>query len=217
MKQLSFISGVLILLSGILQAQDHKIFQPEIDTLEKKFSGMINNRNLIIFTGSSSIRLWKDLQSTFPEKNIINTGFGGSRMTDLLFYLEDVVLKYRPVEVFVYEGDNDLAFGEKPATIKIETDSLIIRIHRVLPQTEIILLSVKPSPMRWALRDEYVELNRMYSSLPMTYGYVTFLDLWSPLIGPSGRPRKDLYMPDSLHLNHSGYLIWAEKVRKVLK
>lgn len=217
MKHFSFISGVLIFLSGILSAQDHKLFQPEIDTIEKRYSGMINSRNLIIFTGSSSIRLWENLQSSFPEKNIINTGFGGSKMSDLLYFLDDVVLKYRPVEVFVYEGDNDLASGEKPATIKIEADSLIMRVHRVLPQTEIILLSVKPSPMRWALRDDYIELNRMYRSLPRIYGYVTFLDLWSPLIGPSGRPRKELYLPDSLHLNSSGYSIWAEIVKKVLK
>ena len=217
MKHLSFISGVLIFLSGIIQGQDHKIFQSEIDALEKRFSGMINSPNLIIFTGSSSIRFWEDLQSSFPEKNIINTGFGGSTMSDLLFYLDYVVIKYKPVEVFVYEGDNDLAFGEKAGKIRIEADSLIMRIHRSLPQTEIIILSVKPSPLRWALRDSYIELNTMYKSLPEIYSYVTFLDLWSPLIGPAGRPRKEVYMPDSLHLNSKGYSIWNEIVKKVLK
>ena len=71
-----------------------------------------SSRETIVFTGSSSIRFWEDLQERFPENQVLNAGFGGSQASDLLYHLNDLVLRYKPKKVFVYEGDNDI-FSKK--------------------------------------------------------------------------------------------------------
>ena len=86
---------------------DPQRFATEIDEIKRKSFDLHSER--IVFTGSSSIRFWKDLQTYYPNHQIINTGFGGSEMSDLLFHLEPTVLRFKPSKVFIYEGDNDIS------------------------------------------------------------------------------------------------------------
>lgn len=57
-----------------------------------------------LFVGSSSFRLWHDLPQAFPDRHIINRGFGGSQMHDLLALADRLVWPYAPREILVYEG-----------------------------------------------------------------------------------------------------------------
>jgi lysophospholipase L1-like esterase len=207
----------LFLIANVIYSQDPSRFKKEIDTINKKYISREGTSDLILFTGSSSVRRWENIQGYFPEKNIINTGFGGSQMSDLLWFADQVIFRYNPVQLFIYEGDNDLAAGEKPADIIREADSLIRMIHIRLPHTEVVIISAKPSPLRWKLKDEYLKLNAMFSKLDSEFDYVRYIDLWTTLIGPSGRPVSEYYIKDSLHINSSGYDKWAVIVGKVLK
>jgi lysophospholipase L1-like esterase len=208
---------LLLIFPGIILSQDPGRFKNEIDTINKKYLSREGSSDLILFTGSSSIKRWVNVTGYFPDKNIINTGFGGSQMSDLIYYSDKVIFRYKPIQVFIYEGDNDLAAGEKATDIIREADSLIRIIHKKLPQTEIVIISAKPSPIRWKLKDEYIRLNAMFSKLDSEFDYVRYLDLWTPLIGPTGRPVSEYYIKDSLHINNSGYDRWAPIVGKVLK
>jgi lysophospholipase L1-like esterase len=206
-----------LLIVNVIHSQDPLRFKKEIDTINKKYISREGTSDLILFTGSSSVRRWENVQGYFPEKNIINTGFGGSQMSDLLWFADKVIFRYKPIQLFIYEGDNDLAAGEKPDDIIREADSLIRMIHKRLPQTEVVIISAKPSPLRWKLKDEYLKLNAMFSKLDSEFDYVRYIDLWTPLIGPSGSPVSEYYIKDSLHINSSGYDKWAAIVGKVLK
>jgi lysophospholipase L1-like esterase len=197
--------------------QDPVRFAKEIKNIESKYSGAQLSPGLIVFTGSSSLRLWDNLEEFFPSKKIINTAFGGSQMSDLIYYADTVIVKYKPAQVFIYEGDNDLAAGEKPEDIAREAALLLDAIHGKLPDTQIILISAKPSPVRWALKDQYFRLNAKYRDLEKGRSYLKYIDLWTPLIGPNGRPRGELYISDSLHINNDGYKLWAVEIKKVLK
>jgi lysophospholipase L1-like esterase len=216
-KRFFILRLVLLFIPGVILSQDPLRFKTEIDTLNRRNIKKEGSSDLILFTGSSSIRRWNNVQENFPEKNIINTGFGGSQMSDLIFFSEQAIFRYNPIQVFIYEGDNDIASGEKPGGILREADSLIDMIHNRLPLTEIVIISAKPSPLRWGLRQEYQKLNDMFGQLPSKYEFVRYLDLWTPLIGPSGRPISDFYISDSLHINSSGYERWAVIVGKALK
>lgn len=208
---------ILFFIPFAIFSQDPLRFKNEIDTINSRNFSREGSRDLILFTGSSSIRMWKNIQEYFPGKNILNTGFGGSQISDLIWFADQVIFRYEPIQLFIYEGDNDLAAGEKPDDIIRETDSLIRMIHQRLPNTEIVIISAKPSPLRWKLKDEYLNLNAMFSRLDSEFDYVRYLDLWTPLIGPSGRPVSEYYIKDSLHINSKGYDRWADIVGKVLK
>ena len=64
----------------------------------------------ILFVGSSSIRKWSDLEQMFADLPIIKRGFGGSTFPELIYYADDIIFKYTPSIILVYEGDNDQYF-----------------------------------------------------------------------------------------------------------
>ena len=88
----------------------------------------------MVFAGSSSIRMWKDVQSYFPEYNVINNGFGGSQFSDLLYFYDEVILKQKPEILFIYEGDNDINDKKKPGKILKEAKQLTVKIRKDLPR-----------------------------------------------------------------------------------
>ena len=45
---------------------------------------------LILFTGSSSIRFW-DIEKSFPQKNLLNRGFGGAHISDVLYFYDQLL------------------------------------------------------------------------------------------------------------------------------
>lgn len=164
------------------------------------------DRETVVFTGSSSIRFWENLQEMFPDKNIVNSGFGGSMASDLLVYLDDLVLDYEPNKVFIYEGDNDI---EKPKGINRvyrQISRIVKRIHKHDKDIEIVLIGVKPSPERWQLRDKYVVLNSKLQALSANTANLDFAPIWDSFLD-EGQLRNDIYLDDGLHLNERGYAI----------
>src|SRR5687767_9928277 len=50
----------------------------------------------VLFVGSSSIRLWDNLETDFHDAPVIKRGFGGSRLTDCVKFMDRLVIKYQP-------------------------------------------------------------------------------------------------------------------------
>ncbi len=165
----------------------------------------------IVFLGSSSFRRW-DLDRSFPGKGLINRGFGGSQMADALRYLDRIVLPLAPRTLFIYEGDNDIGNGKSPETVEREFRELVSRVHASLPMTKIVFVSVKPSIRRWHLIDKAREANALVRQIAEEDPLVDYIDADRPLLGPDGKPRRDLFVDDELHLNDAGYAIWADLV-----
>jgi lysophospholipase L1-like esterase len=183
-------------------------FQKEIKSLTERIDQAGWKANSFVFTGSSSVRLWKNIQEEFPAIPIINTGFGGSQASDLLIHLEELVLRYSPEKVFIYEGDNDLNTGKEVSQIMEDIALLVTRIHQKLPETNIVLISTKPSPSRWQLKTSYTELNDLMRQYATTHNQVNFMNIWNVMLDKSGRPISEIFIADSLHMNEKGYAIW---------
>lgn len=198
-------------------AQNLERFRNEVEAIREKKVQIDYSKPLILFTGSSSIRLWKNLNEAFPSKQVINTGFGGSTMGELLYYYDDLIKPYKPDKLFVYEGDNDIAMDLETEEILINTRQLIEKVHLDYPDCEIILISPKPSVARWDKKDKYVELNRQFKKLAKRNGAVKFADVWKPALNKHGEPMPELFMDDMLHLNKDGYEIWIDILGKYLK
>ena len=170
---------------------------------------------IIIFTGSSSVRLWRDAGLLSKGSPIINTAFGGSTAYGLNVYLEDLVLRYDPKQVFVYEGDNDIAAGRDTRTILEHLDTIFTRIWEQNSETEIVYIAAKPSPLRWEMRKEYEALNKAVERRAKKDDRLVFADVYSPML-QRGEVREDLFVEDRLHMNRTGYSIWAEVIRPLV-
>lgn len=198
-----------------LQGQNPQRFQQEVDSLiilNKSF----NKHNVILFTGSSSIRLWHDLQSSFPNSNILNMGFGGSKMADLLYYTDRLIIPYRPKQIFIYEGDNDINSGRSDNQIIASADSILLKIRKHLPEAEVVFISAKPSLSRWGLKEKYEAYNKKLKSWTEQKRKVRYMDVWTPMLDAKGEVLKDIFVEDGLHLNKKGYAIWTNVLRKYI-
>ena len=147
--------GVFLLGFLMSSAQDPNRFKQQVDQLVEKEYNFNSDKKLVIFTGSSSVRIWKDIQTYFPEYNIINNGFGGSHFSDLIYFYDELITKHKPEILFIYEGDNDIAGNKKPSKILKQAKSLIKQIKHDLPQTKVVLISPKPSIARKSLKKKY--------------------------------------------------------------
>jgi len=200
-----------------LNAQDPTRFKSQIEELAQKEYQFDAGKKLVLFTGSSSVRMWKNVAEYFPEYNVINNGFGGSHFSDLIYYYEELIPKYKPDYLFIYEGDNDIASDKKPGKVLKEAKLLVGIIQQDLPDTKIVLISPKPSVARWHLRKNYQKLNKKLESFAKKTDNVEFADVWSAMLDEKGQVFTDVFLEDNLHMNKKGYDIWGEVIGKHLE
>ena len=170
----------------------------------------------VLFVGSSSIRMWESLATDFPGVPVLNRGFGGSRMDDVLRYADRVVFRYKPRAIVLYEGDNDLQDGRTPARIAGDVAEFLSRVRTTLPQARVVCLAVKPSPSRWNLAEKVRQTNALLQAVVAQDTMATYVDVYTPMLGADGRPRAELFLADSLHMTPAGYAIWREAVAPAL-
>jgi lysophospholipase L1-like esterase len=199
-----------------VHSQKNADFSEEVKAIAARYQSLRNKgEKTVVFTGSSSIRLWKGLESSFPHHRIVNTGFGGSESADLLHYIEPLVLDFHPEKVFIYEGDNDLSYRRSPARVVRTTRNIIDRIQQEFPTAEVVLISAKPSPERWNLRKRFRRLNRKFERLAQRTPLVGFADIWEVMLRED-RVNDSLFTDDGLHMNEKGYALWYEVIRTYL-
>ncbi|WP_010520066.1 SGNH/GDSL hydrolase family protein [Croceivirga radicis] len=209
------ISILLFLFGQMVAAQAG--FENEVKTITAHNDSIWNQKeSTIVFTGSSSIRMWKDLQERFPDQQVLNTGFGGSQASDLLYFLDDLVLKYKPKTVFIYEGDNDISAKKRPKEILGTLQEIIQEIKKDNPETNIVLISAKPSISRWKLRSKYKRLNRKLEKLAQKEQYIDYADVWYAMLDGK-KLRTNLFIADGLHMNKMGYDIWYYQLKPLIK
>lgn len=170
----------------------------------------------VLFTGSSSIALWKDLAAYFPEHRVLNRGFGGSNFSDLLHYAHRVIFPYKPSMIFVYEGDNDIQQGDTTEKILANARKLRGMIRAELGDTPVVFISPKPSIARWKLKENYEAVNEALRKYAESEPDTEFADVWTPALDNDGMVKQDIFLKDNLHLNAKGYEIWQQVIAEYL-
>lgn len=217
---LAFLTLILsgLLLSSCATSQDHP-FASEIRAFQQADKDSFPPPNAILFTGSSSFRMWDNLQADFPGLPVVNRAFGGAQLTDLIFYAKDVIIPYKPRQIVIYCGDNDLASADSvTSTVVLKRFIDLFQIIRSqLPTANIVYVSIKPSPSRRKLMPAMEEVNVMIRQFLSGYENTSYVDIYHPMLDPNGQPRGELFRGDSLHMNEKGYAIWKEAIRPHLK
>ena len=185
-------------------------FQEEVNKRAKEIDDAGWEKGSVVFTGSSSVRMWKNLQEQFPEVPIINSAFGGSKADQLLLHLDKTVLRFEPSKVFIYEGDNDINAGESPEEILEEAAMLRQMIAQQLPGVPVVFISPKPSVARWQLKEQYEALNAGLQKLAAETEDTEYADVWAAMLDENGEVYTDIFIEDNLHMNEKGYAIWRE-------
>lgn len=174
-------------------------------------------QNGVLFIGSSSIRLWKNLESTFSAYKAINRGFGGSEIKDATFYANQIIFPYKPRLIVFYAGDNDLASGKTPQQVFDDYKMFVQTVRMKLPKTKIAFISIKPSPSRWHLVDNVKTANKLIKDYSAHNKGLNYIDVFTPMLGADGKPQPDLFIKDNLHMTEKGYVIWKSVIEPYLK
>ena len=168
-----------------------------------------------LFVGSSTIRRW-DTGDRFRGMPLINRGFGGSQMSDAVYWVEETVLRYSPRTVVVYEGDNDTSAGKRSQQILEDYQQFVEAVLEAQPSTRVVILSIKPSLARWDVWSEMQDSNAAIEAYARGDARVDFVDVGPAMLGADGLPIPELFVSDGLHMTPAGYDIWDQIVMEAL-
>ena len=215
-KKILCIVSLLIFLTTNLYSQQQTPFGDEINNFRKLDSQDIA-KDVILFTGSSSIRMWENLQQSFPEYRVLNRGFGGSTLADLDLYLADIVFPYQPKQIFIYSGENDIAVDSISAEqVLTRFQTVFQKIRSKLPDVPVEYISIKPSPSRLKFLPVVKEANELIRNYLRGQSNTHFIDVFSSMIDSNGQPKKGIFIEDDLHMNSKGYEIWQKVIQPYL-
>jgi len=213
-----FLLLIFIFSFGILQAQTSPAFWQEIVSFKKKDSVQMPPANAILFVGSSSFTKWKDVSDYFPGYTIINRGFGGSSLPDVIRYTYDIVLPYQPKQVVIYCGENDLASADSTSAQEVfnRFKTFFGMIRTNLPNANISFVSIKPSPSRATIQTKVKATNTFIKKYIASQKNAAFIDIYDAMLDTKGQMREELYVADRLHMKPAGYVIWQKAIAPYL-
>lgn len=155
-------------------------------------------------------------EATNGALQIVNHGFGGATVDDLLFYYHRMVRIYAPSAVVLRLGYNDLSRGLMPAEAWFLSERLIAWLRTDFPEIPIVLLDVFDSKN---CTEERLRINAAFNGLMHEFAAqqdgICTLDL-SPFFHETAddcgttRNFRDVFIEDGLHLTESGYAEMAD-------
>lgn len=185
-------------------------FINEIKAFRKADSITSPAKNAVLLLGSSSFTKWKDVQDYFPAHTMLNRGFGGSSLTDVIYYANDVILKYNPKQILIYCGENDIAGS---STVTADTvferfKTLYSIIRSKFKKVPIAFISMKPSPSREKYLATMQKGNAQIKSFMEQQKRAAYIDVYSSMLDANGKVLTHIFIADKLHMNAEGYKIW---------
>ena len=204
-----------------LNSEDPTLWEREIKKYEKQDIENPPTEGAILFTGSSSIRYWNTLNEDMTPLSVMNRGFGGSRISDAIHYVDRIVLPYKPKSIVFYAGENDLSglfYTKKktPEEVKNNFREFCEKIHGQLPEVPIYFISIKPPKRRKKLWDEMKRANSLVEEFCNSNDLLHYIDIVPPMLTTEGTPRPELFRWDGIHMTELGYEIWTSIVKPIL-
>lgn len=171
----------------------------------------------VIFVGSSSIRLFHDLDTIFYKNPVIKKGFGGAKIQDVIHYRQDLILQYQPKLVVFYLGVNDVLYRDYENISELTTPlfTLLNELQRKQPHTYFVLLAQRPIDTP-RFSNEIHAYNIALADYALQQHQVFFVDINDALMRPDRTLNPELLHWDGLHLNENGYRVWGNAIYKQL-
>lgn len=174
-----------------------------------------------VCTGSSVMKFWESLEQDLAPYPVINRAIPGTKIGEIAYYADDLVNRYHPQRVFLYAGSNDIQ-GSTPRTAQQVLDGFkdfVTKVRNHHPHINIFYISILVSPSKWRIphRKEIERANAAIRDYCQAMSGLHFIDLTSHFLDAAGNPRKELFLPDGIHLKPESYTIWKDALRNYLQ
>ncbi len=206
--------------AGILRSSwnDPDAWEASIRAFESRDRRLPPAPGMIVFVGSSSFTLWSTLEADMAPLPVLNRGFGGARLADVLHYAGRIVVAYRPRAVVLFAGTNDIAWPRPASPRQVYEGYLAVErcIRSSLPNRPLYFVAITPTIARWGYWHIVQEANRLICEHMRSDPCLHFIDLADRLLGTDGKPDRRLYRADGLHPNRKGYEQWIAILKPML-
>jgi lysophospholipase L1-like esterase len=201
-----------------------KRFEQEIIAFDKLNAGLTYPEGSVLVTGSSFVRLWKNVSSDLAPLPVIHRGFGGSNIPEMAYYIERIAFPHSLRGVVMYSGSNDLTVSnsdKSPVQILETYKQIVHTLRKKFPGIPIIWIEISPSPRRWKVWDKIEETNRLIREYAATETSLFTISVKHAFLDDSGQPISKYFGNDTLHYNEEGYMVWGKtlspRIQQILR
>ena len=200
------------------------IFENEILNLEQLDLTKIADKSNLLFIGSSSIRLWNNIENDMHPYKPIKRGYGGAHYYDLIHFTERLITNHSPKAILIFvandiTGSNDIFKTNNdlsPKEVKKLFKYCYKSIRKIHKQVPVFVIETTPTPSRWDVWDKISEANDLINSYCESKLNLHFITTRDKFINDNGLPIKSFFISDELHLNNKGYNLWSEIIKEKL-
>jgi hypothetical protein len=208
-------------------------WEPDIAALEAVQAEENPDAGGIVFYGSSSIRRWDSIATDMSPWPVIQRGYGGAKLSDAVHYAPRILgphlgpdnpKRCRAIVVFVANdivgnrnADGELT-GNDP-TPDVVTDrfaQLTQYVRSVDRDVPLFWIEVTPCLSRWhvwpTIEATTQKIRQQIDDDPNSF----FIPTAGAFLTRSYRPEQALFVEDQLHLNATGYALWANLIKSNL-
>lgn len=172
----------------------------------------------ILFIGSSSIRLWKNIHQDMLPYQAIRRGYGGASFTDLIHFTDDLVYphQFKALVVFVANDITGSPEDRTPEEVLDLAKTVVNTVRKKFPDVPIFQVSITPTPSRWKVWAKQKEANELMKAYFSSHKNLYFIDTEAAYLNEKGEPRTELFIGDNLHQKQQGYDLWASLIKQSL-
>ncbi len=211
---------LIVILAGLPTSgwsQNDGPFENEIAAFELEDSVNGYKSDFILFAGSSSIRLWENLEADMKGLNVLNRGFGGAKLTDLNDYWDRILAGHKPKMVVLYCGENDIWDGYAVNDTFRHFKNFQKRYRAQLKGVPLIYIAMKPSPNRWEKWPDFQKIDKKIKRAIKLKRNQKYVDLSVTMLQKDGTPKPSIFLSDELHMNQKGYDGWKQILRPIIE
>lgn len=159
----------------------------------------------VLFAGNENVANW-DVRRDFGQYRTIRRGLAGATIADTIFYADQLIVPFKPSTIILDPEEGSVT----PDALAGDFTKFVAKIHKELPKTMIVVLSVRAVSMSV---DAARQANEKLKAIVAQDRGIRFADLES-LAGPDGKPDPSLMVDGKPLLNKLGYQILAQTIRK---
>ncbi len=194
-------------------------WETDIQALEQLDRTETDPERAVLFLGSSSIRRWDSIAQDMAPYPVIRRGYGGAKYSDLAVFIDRLVKSHKFSAAAIFVG-NDVAGKEddkSPEEVLRLVRICVAQIHEHQPHAAVFLISITPTPARFAAWDKIKQVNATLAKYCNAEEGLHFINTADEYLNSQGKPIAEYFGDDHLHQNQAGYQVWSRIIKDGLR
>lgn len=174
-------------------------------------------RNGILFIGGNIFVQWTQLAVQMSPLPVFNRSFGGAHTWEAVHYIGSLVLPHDPSVIVYYCGSNDINLGESPGAIAGRFQEFCRRVHKILPDTKILFVSIIRAPQKMSHWGDVDQTNTQVKEYCLSERNTDYIDVNHLFFKRLGQPNMEMFADDEVNLVPKSYDALAGALRPTIE